>query len=255
MLRKIKFKLVCLKSGEVYGNGGEELYELFFSITRRSWGESACQLINSDSIPFTLGRIRGKGKRKSNNFVLEAGRDYYFTCSVLTHEMDEMLQHLIEELEGSRFSLGSSLCMCVEARELFKSDYHELIFNTKAFSSKICFDFVSPTSFGNGESVVFPTPEFVFNNLSQRWNCFGPWPMYIDRANEWLIVNRYQLRTYQVTDACCSTIGFQGPVQYSFNHKISDEAKWQITVLSRFATFAGIGDKTTQGMGEVILRQ
>jgi CRISPR-associated endoribonuclease Cas6 len=70
-------------------------------------------------------------------------------------------------------------------------------------------------------------------------------------CEEHLIITRYTLATSYLPSSKFGQPGFQGTVTYEIKGpRTTVEAQW-ISPLARFALFAGIGYKTTMGMGQV----
>jgi CRISPR-associated endoribonuclease Cas6 len=116
----------------------------------------------------------------------------------------------------------------------------------------IDFKFLTPTSFKQGKNVQpFPLPELVFNGLLRRWNIFAPEALKFPKI-EWNgVVSAYELKTYAMKMEGGAEIGAEGLVKYKFAD--SEQARIA-TILAQFATFAGIGRKTTMGMGQVAIQ-
>ncbi|MBW4670050.1 MAG: CRISPR system precrRNA processing endoribonuclease RAMP protein Cas6 [Cyanomargarita calcarea GSE-NOS-MK-12-04C] len=112
--------------------------------------------------------------------------------------------------------------------------------------------FLSPTSFKQGKNIQpFPLPELVFNGLLRRWNLFAPEKLHFPNV-EWSgVVSAYELKTYAMKMEGGAEIGAEGLVRYRFAD--AEQAKIA-TILANFACFAGIGRKTTMGMGQVCMK-
>lgn len=116
--------------------------------------------------------------------------------------------------------------------------------------------FESPTAFrSQGQTLLFPLPRLVFGSLVQRWNRNAPHPLdegLIDAFDTGLDVDRYTLKTqmqnfgrYQL-QAC-----FVGQCTFGARKGVPAEVAWGMRLLARFAFFAGVGYRTTMGMGQV----
>lgn len=130
------------------------------------------------------------------------------------------------------------------------------------------FEFVTPTAFSMGQKSwgkllrIFPEPTAVFDSLARQWNLFAPPSLrmeahgitsdaFTDWCEEHLIITRYTLATSYLPSSKFGQPGFQGTVTYEVKGpRTTAEAQW-ISPLARFALFAGIGYKTTMGMGQV----
>lgn len=112
-------------------------------------------------------------------------------------------------------------------------------------------EFLTPTSFKQGKHIQpFPLLELVFNGLLRRWNKFAPENLHFSPV-EWNgVVSAYELKTYAMKMEGGGEIGAEGRVKYRF---VDAEQAKIATVLAHFACFAGVGRKTTMGMGRTIV--
>lgn len=101
--------------------------------------------------------------------------------------------------------------------------------------------------------LLFPLAGQVFGGLARRWNAHAP--LTIDGipeacASGEVVVDRYQLETQGY--AYANEVVLPGFVGYC-GYRVLDgnpELTRQLSVLAEFARFAGVGQKTTQGMGQ-----
>ncbi|MBF2063016.1 MAG: CRISPR system precrRNA processing endoribonuclease RAMP protein Cas6 [Calothrix sp. C42_A2020_038] len=112
-------------------------------------------------------------------------------------------------------------------------------------------EFLTPTSFKQGKYIqAFPLLELVFNGLLKRWNKFAPENLHFPPV-EWNgFVSAYELKTYAMKMEGGGEIGAEGRVKYHFAD--AEQAKIA-TILAHFACFAGVGRKTTMGMGQIVI--
>ena len=129
------------------------------------------------------------------------------------------------------------------------------------------FEFATPTAFSLGQKQwgkmlkVFPEPASVFESLARQWDLFAPASLRITAGNltprqiaawceEHVIVSRYSLQTRYLPSSKFGQSGFQGTITYEVKGiPTAPEAQW-LAPLARFALFAGVGYKTTMGMGQ-----
>ena len=121
--------------------------------------------------------------------------------------------------------------------------------------------FHTPTAFSsNARNVtsLFPTPELVFRSLGRRWNVYAGscGTIAAERLDELcaaLRVMHYSLTTRSVRLAPhMTTKGFVGTCEYSVG-RTTPEQRRLLRLLAGFAFFAGVGLRTTMGMGQVTL--
>ena len=118
--------------------------------------------------------------------------------------------------------------------------------------------FESPTAFrSQGRTVLFPTSRLVFGSLLSRWNSYAPLPLdtaLLEPLEMGIDVDRYTLQTqmqdfgrYQLQ------VGFVGQCTFGVRKDVATEVVWGMLLLAAFAFFAGVGYRTTMGMGQVRL--
>ncbi|NJR19702.1 MAG: CRISPR system precrRNA processing endoribonuclease RAMP protein Cas6 [Calothrix sp. CSU_2_0] len=124
--------------------------------------------------------------------------------------------------------------------------------NQNSLNPAINFKFLTPTSFKQAKKVqTFPLPDLVFGGLLRRWNKFAPSSLNFPKIEWDAIVSAYELKTYAMKMEGGAEIGAEGVIRYKFAD--SEQARIA-TILAHFATFAGVGRKTTMGMGQVTIR-
>lgn len=107
---------------------------------------------------------------------------------------------------------------------------------------------LSPTSFKQGKIIQpFPLPELVFGSLLRRWNQFAPAELHFPKVDWQGMVSAYDLKTHALRLEGSPEIGSQGWVKYRFS---DPEQARMATILAHYAGFAGVGRKTTMGMGQ-----
>jgi len=121
---------------------------------------------------------------------------------------------------------------------------------------QVTLEFCSPTAFrSQGRTHVFPLPHWVFGSLMTRWNAYAQLPLepdLLEAMDAYIDIERYGLNTqmqdfgrYQLQ------IGFVGPCTYGTRKGAPNEVVWGLRLLAQFAFFAGVGYRTTMGMGQV----
>lgn len=127
---------------------------------------------------------------------------------------------------------------------------------------ELTLEFASPTAFSFGRTawghrmVVLPLPERVFASLARAWNAFAPPPLRVEPqaleryASEHVVIREIEdLNTRMLNFGGRPQIGFTGRVTYGLMGE-DEVARRQLTMLADFAFYAGVGYKTTMGMGQ-----
>lgn len=120
----------------------------------------------------------------------------------------------------------------------------------------ITMNFVSPTAFslGNRRFALFPEPMLLWDSLMRVWNNYAPPVLQIDKPalrtfiSENVAVSDYALHTCNVNFPKYGQKGFVGTCSYTVRQEGEHTA--QLTALAEFARYAGVGCRTTMGMGQ-----
>jgi CRISPR-associated endoribonuclease Cas6 len=131
------------------------------------------------------------------------------------------------------------------------SSSYELLFKNPQIKDDICLEFQSPTSFKHSVGIQpIPLPELVFGTLLRRWNLFAG-ETYRLPIVEWQgLISAAAIETRALPMENSHEIGSEGWVRYRF--PIPEQAKIA-SILAHFAFFAGVGRKTSRGMGQTKL--
>ncbi len=128
------------------------------------------------------------------------------------------------------------------------------------------FQFASPTAFSLGEQdwggrkfAIFPEPGLVFDSLANRWAAFAPPGLpsldlvelrqYVEK---YVVVTGFSGQSEVLPLKHHSQLGFVGSASYRVLEKQpSPEYTAILNTLAAFALYAGVGYKTTMGLGQV----
>ena len=112
--------------------------------------------------------------------------------------------------------------------------------------------FATPTAFhGAAGHLPFPLPGALVGSWLRQWQAFGHvrLPETLPEAvHAGLVVSAYRLQTVPVRDGQRITIGCVGELTLSAT-KLAKPTRAALDLLTRYATFAGSGHRTTQGHG------
>ncbi len=145
-------------------------------------------------------------------------------------------------------------------------------------------EFHSPTAFSDGQQPwgkrmhLFPDPDRVFDRLARVWNVWAPAELALDvpavreYARDWVAVSTHALETRTLHFDRHAQVGFVGRCTYELmdlpraadRRPASGQAETVLAhtvgaaltparalhLLAAFAFYAGIGQKTTMGMGQ-----
>lgn len=140
----------------------------------------------------------------------------------------------------------------------------------------ITLEFQAPTAFSDGQvgwgkrMHLFPNADRVFDRLARVWNTWAPADLALDTravqayAREWATVANFDLRTHLLHFDRHTQLGFVGRCTYAVmerEQRAIDASAYEnvganlhagqaLHLLASFAFYAGIGQKTTMGMGQ-----
>lgn len=254
MIGILRIKLKPERESILSGNGGEFFHSFFFFLLK-SISPSLAQALHkkSEIKPFSLfpAEIPEPEQGRIN---LKREKIYSFDVSLIN-------EAVIKEFSESFASIPKSLeykdkenSISLEGIEIKKgfTTYRNILRNAGS-EKRITLEFLSPTSFrSKRKQKLFPEPSLVFGSLLKRWNMFSP--VKIDEGIKTffphIIVTRYSLHTELVEFSSYRIIGFKGKITYQIPNKTERKALKQLNALAEFASYAGVGYKTTMGMGK-----
>ena len=116
--------------------------------------------------------------------------------------------------------------------------------------------FASPTAFslGSRQFALFPEPLLLWDSLMRVWNNYAPPILQIDKSAlrafipRNVVINDYALHTSKFRFPKYGLKGFVGTCSYLIQQE--GESAAQLATLAEFARYAGVGSKTTMGMGQ-----
>jgi CRISPR-associated endoribonuclease Cas6 len=140
------------------------------------------------------------------------------------------------------------------------SEYRELWENAQP-RTPILMEFLTPTTFRQGDiNLPLPVPRLVFGSLATRWQHFAP-EYELHPALEQYLEQELALGRFNIRSAILNYgrnrkyVGFQGTCTYILRGNIRNadtrEIIRQVNMLADYAFYAGVGQKTTMGMGQV----
>lgn len=121
---------------------------------------------------------------------------------------------------------------------------------------EIALEFASPTAFqlrDSGLNMPLPWPRLVFQSLAEKWNASSPIPLWIDwpQFDRMVTISRHSVQTSLVDFGRYRQIGFAGTCCFLICGEASRRLLAALYTLADFALYAGVGKKTTVGMGVV----
>lgn len=135
--------------------------------------------------------------------------------------------------------------------------YPDLIKQASRTRREITLRFLTPTTFGFGDSdLPLPLPRLVFQSYQRRFQEFCgvvfP-PDFADQVERYVVLKYFShLSTYTIVARKTTITGFIGDVTFSLQSSAPPEFIEQINLLADYAFFCGTGKKTAFGLGQTI---
>ena len=243
------------------GLGGEALHGFVFNILKRASPELASNLHHlGEPKPFCISPLLEGYELKGGCSYIRASEVVTFKISLLTEELltAAIAAFFNPMAEGEILSLSrkpvtvNSINMCPTDIDSFTS--FDKLFREAHPETKVTLEFLTPTSFrGDGIQTLFPEPRLVFSSLLRRWNTYSEVKILEEYAETFpsIKVANYNLRTELVNFSKYKIVGFKGRVEYELPEDASEGFLREVNALADFASYSGVGAKTTMGMGQV----
>ncbi|MGJ8455805.1 CRISPR-associated endoribonuclease Cas6 [Pseudothermotoga sp. U03pept] len=254
-------KLKASKDGVYDFYPGQKIHSLFLGLIRKTDETLAKNLHNEQKEKsFTVSSFLGTNYEKP--IAIRSQNYYFIRLTILDEEVfNAMIASLLEknaikepmkigniyyEIEEVLFDQSKSKWAShTSAEELFSKDYTENLIKLR---------FHTPTLFKAGDSFCrFPIPQKVFNSLLKKFNRYSE-SHKIDQAVEpkfnHITIFEKKTQSRRITLRDFYIEGFIGDVTF----KVPEDDKELVkiaNVLGDFSLYAGVGYKTTMGLGQV----
>ncbi|OYE01508.1 CRISPR-associated endoribonuclease Cas6 [Nostoc sp. 'Peltigera membranacea cyanobiont' 232] len=233
---------------------GDRLHD---STADKAFTLSPLQISNTNS-PLLKGGKGGAKLQYSHQQPIPAGTPCWWRISLLDDTLFGKLTQLWLNLNPNRpWHLGPADLYITSIQGTPQSiqpwanasTYAQLYEEASDRNSSINLSFSTPTAFRQGQyDSTLPTRESVFNSLLSRWNKYSGIELS-HIAIESIFPSFVNIHTEILADSRSKFIGILGEVNYKILGEIEPIQIKQLNALADFALYAGIGRKTTMGMG------
>jgi len=250
---------------------GRAVQAWFLNQVRAADPELSARIHAGDATrPYTVSDLVGAGPIRAGRRQLSPERQGWLRITALTPELSGvLLEQIVPALPGTQLDLGGPVVRVdgvatqpSEHRWAGQASPQALLVShslAPGDSRRLSMRFASATTFrSQGRNIPFPLPELVFGSLVNKWNEFMPVALHPDArrfAEERIVASKYKLRSKYVQfgpDDRGAAVGAGGACRY---HVQSGDRYWTsvIRALAAFAFFAGVGARTTVGLGQATL--
>lgn len=244
---------------------GQVLYAFFLDRVRSLDPALAEELHRPAPVkPFTVSPLWGRVAFEDNRWRLFPGENYVFRVTSISPNFSKWLQDKWVLSLPREINLAGALLKV--AGWTFDSSVHpragttsyEEIYTTAISRTvvphKLTLEFFSPVTFRNrGANYPLPDPPKVFLNLLHKWNFYSPVNLgdnFSEFIEENVFPSAYKLQTRIMHFDNYKQVGFTGTCSFGIRRQNEDLAVRVMHMLAEFIFYAGVGYKTTMGMGQ-----
>jgi CRISPR-associated endoribonuclease Cas6 len=131
------------------------------------------------------------------------------------------------------------------------STYAQLYEQASDSDRQLALQLCTPATFRQGKyDSALPTRDSVFQGLLTRWNRYSGMP-FSELSIDCLFPSFFEMRTELVNHPDGKWSGCVGKINYRILGDVDGKTIKQLNTLANYALYAGIGRKTTMGMGMV----
>lgn len=242
---------------------GRAAHAWFLDSLRRLQPELSAAIHDGSGLkPFTVSSLDGRAQGEM--LRLTPQQVYYLRLTTLHPDLTRLTLAALVPLwlddgvclHDQRFQVERIVTSAEDDPWSGKACYADLLAMAPVAGRTLKLTFVSPTLFHKTGDINYPlpAPELVFGSLQDRWMRFSPVPLPCDVKTQavGVEVDSYQLSTQRVSFERAGRGAFTGFVgEVSYRVTSGDSAfKRAITTLAAYAMYAGVGIRTTMGLGQ-----
>jgi CRISPR-associated endoribonuclease Cas6 len=270
-LHSLVVTLTPTREASVRASMGRQVHAAFLKTVRES-DESLAEVLHAPGMPirpFTVSMLQGTPRARDGRLHLSPDETYWLRFTTLYEPIFE--RFMTRFLDGGgrpTVRLGRAVLLIKEIVATPEGhgwagyeSWGRLVQEAEP-DHEIVLEFSSPTAFGFGQKdwgkkvMVLPLPETVFGSLARSWNALAPGPFRVNRKrlreylDEHVVIKRIDdLHTQMLRFRRSYQVGFVGQITYGL--MADDETiRCQLNALADLAFYAGVGMKTTMGMGQ-----
>jgi CRISPR-associated endoribonuclease Cas6 len=270
-LHSIVVTLTPTREARVRATMGRQAHAAFLNTVRES-DEALAEALHAPGMPirpFTVSMLQNTPRARNGQLHLSPEQTYWLRFTTLYEPIfDRFMTRFLDGEPRPAVRLGRAVLLIKEILATPEGhgwagyDSWGGLVRRAGADDEITLGFSSPTAFGFGQKdwgkkvMVLPLPKTVFGSLARSWNALAPAPFHMDRGrlreylDEHVVIKRIDdLHTQMLRFSRSYQIGFVGRVTYGLMAG-DDAVQPQLNALAEFAFYAGVGVKTTMGMGQ-----
>jgi len=190
--------------------------------------------------------------------LIKAGTQCWWRISLLDDALFGKLMHLWLSLISTRvWCLGGTDLQVVSVLGTPQMNqpwasfatYTQIYEQASESDRTIQLEFFTPTTFRLTKyDCPLPSKELIFQSLLRRWNEYSD-NQFTEDLLEPIFPSYFNIRSEIVMDGRSKLIGCVGAIAFQILGEVDPIVTKQINTLANFAIYAGVGRKTTMGLG------
>ncbi len=268
MLTSTVVKLRAMNDGRLPLATGEYGYAAFLSLIRKVAPDLAQALHNAGTRqPFTVSPLQGRMRWCRGRWQVRTGADCWMRFTILDPALYTAFSRYFAEAQTFDLKITlDAVNFAVEEVTTTQGKWSgyatfKQLLTEASDDPEIPLRFHSLTAFSLGDlsgvgprMAMFPEAELVFGSLLTKWNTFAdillePQPLRELMKDQCILVKRYRLESRVWQFQRHLQPGFVGYCVYEVKGATAEQRRY-FNTLADFAFYAGVGYRTTMGMGQ-----
>lgn len=260
----VTLRLTAARDTRLPTGHGPFVHAWFLDVVKRKESRLATSLHDGRGTkPFTLSMLDGGRRAQGRGLVIEGGA----TCHLRLTGLDDATAEIMERIgagEADQVTLDGQVFR-IEGATVRVRSFAELAERAarEVRSGRVGLRFLSPMAFKSGrQNIAFPWPNLLVAGLGARWNAYAPASLRLAHATVAAVagavwIGRYRLRTEMLEfppgpdRRGHREMGCVGDCEFVVDDRAPAYVGHVAHLLGDFAYWAGVGSKTTMGMGQV----
>ena len=157
---------------------------------------------------------------------------------------------------ANKINIASVNCSPLSGYKLANFAFYSQMVEAVGNSKTLGFEILTPLAFKSGDwDLPLPIPKLFFKSLHNRWQTYSAVKFNFDDLDNFLekhiFISRFQLESKEFSNGKAISIGAVGSMKFIIKGKVPSDFIKYINILSDYSFYAGVGKKTTMGMGQV----
>jgi len=278
-LYSIVLKLFPEREGDIRATHGHHAHAAFLRTVRQA-DPALAQVLHHPHLPikpFTVSPLLGPRPGHEGTLRVSPQRDYFLRFTVLYEPIfQQFMNRFLRPAPGPAQGSGGRPHLYLGRMPFYIKEilatpgshpwagYSSLVEMAQRAepAERVTLQFVTPTVFSFGQRdwgrqmVPLPLPRLVFGSLAKTWNALAPPPLSVDRQalrayleDDVVVAVMRGVRTRMLAYRDAPQLGFVGRVTFELKGR-DKEMRCRLNALADLAFYAGVGYKTTMGMGQ-----